>query len=40
MLEVRYQREQMAERQRAGQLAYGSDAEPGRDISALLGMND
>jgi hypothetical protein len=36
----RYQMEQLVERQRAGQFAYGSDAEPGRDITALLGMND
>ncbi|MCY1449735.1 hypothetical protein D9M71_664930 [compost metagenome] len=36
----RYQMEQLAERQRAGQFAYGSDAEPGRNISALLGMDD
>jgi len=36
----RYQMEQLVERQRNGQFAYGSDAEPGRDISALLGMND
>ena len=36
----RYQMEQLAERQRAGQFTYGGDAEPGRDITALLGMND
>jgi hypothetical protein len=36
----RYQMEQLAERQRQGDFAYGSDAEPGRDISKLLGMDD
>jgi len=37
---IAYQMEQLAERQRAGQFTYGGDAEPGRDITALLGMND
>ncbi|CAG9165944.1 oxygenase [Cupriavidus pinatubonensis] len=36
----RFQMEQLAARQRAGDFAYGSDADPGRDISALLGMRD
>ncbi len=38
---VRYriQLEQLAERQRCGDVTYRSDAEPGRDITQLLGMN-
>jgi len=36
----RYQMEQLAKRQRQGDFSYSSDAEPGRDITALLGMND
>ncbi|MEH6386297.1 MAG: aromatic ring-hydroxylating dioxygenase subunit alpha [Pseudomonas profundi] len=35
----RYQMEQLAERQRRGDFSYGADAEPGRDITALLGMD-
>ncbi|MFG3453925.1 oxygenase [Stutzerimonas stutzeri] len=35
----RFQMEQLAERQRKGDFSYGSDAEPGRDITQLLGMD-
>ena len=36
----RFQMEQLAQRQQRGDFSYGSDADPGRDISALLGMKD
>lgn len=35
----RFQMEKLVERQRQGDFSYGSDAEPGRDITALLGMD-
>ena len=35
----RFQLEQLAERQRNGDLSYRPDAEPGRDIRSLLGMD-
>ncbi|WP_313053488.1 oxygenase [Pseudomonas lopnurensis] len=35
----RYLMEKLVERQRNGDFSYGSDAEPGRDITALLGMD-
>ena len=35
----RFQMEQLAERQRRGDFSYEGDADPGRDISGLLGMN-
>jgi Vanillate O-demethylase oxygenase C-terminal domain len=35
----RLQMERLAERQRRGEFGYGADAEPGRDIRGLLGMN-
>jgi hypothetical protein len=38
-LRYRFQLEQLAERQRRGDFAYKSDAEPGRDITQLLGMD-
>jgi hypothetical protein len=36
----RFLMEQLAQRQQRVDFAYGSDADPGRDISALLGMSD
>lgn len=36
----RFQMEQLAARQRRGDFSYGADADPGRDISGLLGMLD
>lgn len=36
----RFQMEQLAQRQQRGDFSYGPDADPGRDISGLLGMND
>ncbi|RQH04945.1 oxygenase [Paraburkholderia dinghuensis] len=35
----RFQMESLAQRQQRGDFSYGSDADPGRDISGLLGMN-
>jgi phenylpropionate dioxygenase-like ring-hydroxylating dioxygenase large terminal subunit len=35
----RFQLEQLAQRQRSGDFTYRSDAEPGRDITTLLGMD-
>ncbi|MDB5870464.1 MAG: hypothetical protein JWP96_2796 [Polaromonas sp.] len=38
-IRYRFQLEQLAERQRRGDFSYRPDAEPGRDISQLLGMD-
>ncbi|MDB5425427.1 MAG: hypothetical protein JWQ29_2843, partial [Phenylobacterium sp.] len=36
----RFQMEQLAERQRQGDFSYASDADTGRDITDILGMDD